>query len=116
MNGSSGQDCDITAMSSVRLRILRSVAQRSLLCVVRCALSVVLLSVVRCLLCGVRCPRLGRSLERQGGVRNTKPSECYSKKDLLEQYGYKSLEDAEKLSWYQTAEQTMAVYEKKYVR
>jgi hypothetical protein len=35
---------------------------------------------------------------------------------LFEQYGYKSLEDAEKLGWYQTAEQTMAVYEKKYVR
>jgi hypothetical protein len=33
------------------------------------------------------------------------------KKNLLEQYGYKSLEDANKLSWYQTAEQTMAVYE-----
>jgi hypothetical protein len=55
VNGSSGQDYDITAMSSVRLRILRSVAQRSLLCVVRCALSVVccLLSVVRCALSGV---------------------------------------------------------------
>ena len=34
------------------------------------------------------------------------------KKDLFEQYGYKNLEDAKKLSWYQTAEQTMAVYEK----
>ena len=48
-NGSSGQDCDITAMSSARLQILRGVARRSPLCV-------------------VRYPRLGCSLEWQGGA------------------------------------------------
>jgi hypothetical protein len=34
------------------------------------------------------------------------------KKDLLHSMGAKAYEDAKKLSWYQTAEQTMAVYEK----
>ena len=31
------------------------------------------LAVVRCPVCGVRCPCLGCSLERQGGVRTTRP-------------------------------------------
>jgi hypothetical protein len=34
------------------------------------------------------------------------------KKICLNNMGAKAYEDAKKLSWYQTAEQTMAVYEK----
>ena len=36
----------------------------------------------------------------------------FKKKICLNNMGTKAYEDAKKLSWYQTAEQTMAVYEK----
>jgi hypothetical protein len=37
----------------------------------------------------------------------------FKKKICLNNMGTKACEDAKKLSWYQTAEQTMAVYEKR---
>ena len=69
-------------MSSVRLRILRGVAQRSLLCVVRCA-------------------RLGCSLEWQGVHELNQENgllaqmqNAIQKKDLLNNMGTKAYEDA----------------------